>query len=60
MWHDLKITVHQRSLRNLTEFDQFCTEEWANIAQSRGAKLVETHPNRLTAVIAVKGPSAKY
>ena len=39
---------------------QFCTEEWSNISQSRCAKFVETYPNRLTAVIAVKGVSTKY
>ena len=60
LWHDLKIAVHQRSLRNLTELEQFCTEEWANISQSRCAKLVETNPNSLTVVIAGKGASTKY
>ena len=45
---------------NLTELEQFCTEEWANITQSRSEKLVETYPNRLTAIIAVKGASTKY
>ena len=59
LWHDLKIAVYQRSPRNLTELEQFCTEEWANITQSRCAKLVETFRNRLTAVIAVKGASTK-
>ena len=59
LWHDLKIAVHQRSPHNFTELEQFCAEEWENIAQSRCAKLVETYPNRLTAVIAVKGASTK-
>ena len=44
LWHDLKIAVHQRSPCNLTELEQFCTEKWTNIAQSRCAKLVETYP----------------
>ena len=60
LWHDLKIAVHQRSPHNLTELEQFCTEQWANIAQSRCAKLVATYPNRLTSVIAVNGASTKY
>ena len=60
LWHDLNIAVHQRSPCNLTELEQFCTEEWKNIAQSRCAKLVETYSNRLTAVSAVKGASTKY
>ena len=59
LWYDLKIAVHQHSSCNLTELEQFCTEECVNIAQSRRAKLVETYPNRLTAVIAVKGASTK-
>ena len=60
LWHDLRIAVHQCSTHNLTELEQFCTEESVNIVQSRCAKLVETYPNRLTAVIAVKGASTKY
>ena len=59
LWHDLKIAVHQRSPRNLPELEQFCAEEWENIAQSRCVKLVETYPNRLIAVTAVKGASTK-
>ncbi|KAJ8372565.1 hypothetical protein AAFF_G00281420 [Aldrovandia affinis] len=57
---DLKSAVHRRSPQNLTELEQFCKEEWANIAQSRCAKLVETYPNRLMAVIKAKGASTKY
>ena len=57
LWHDLKIVVHQRSPHNLTELEQFRSKEWENITQSRCAKLVETFPNTLTAVIAVKGAS---
>ena len=60
LWQDLKIAVHQRSPSNLTELEQFCQEEWAKIAGSRCAKLVETYPKRLTAVIAAKGASTKY
>ena len=60
LWHDLKIAVHQHSQLNLTELEQFCLEEWENIAQSRCAKLVENYPNRLTAVISVKCTSTKY
>ncbi|MGH0152517.1 UNVERIFIED_CONTAM: hypothetical protein FKN15_022436 [Acipenser sinensis] len=60
LWQDLKIAVHQRSPSNLTALEQFCQEEWAKIAGSRCAKLVETYPKRLTAVIAAKGASTKY
>ena len=40
--HALKIAVHQCSPPNLNELEQFCADEWANIAQSRCAKFVET------------------
>jgi len=60
LWHDLKFAVHQRPPRSLTELEQFCSEEWASISQSMCVKLVDTYPNRLTAVIAVKGTSTKY
>ena len=57
---DLKTAVHKWSTSNLTELEQFCKEEWSNIATSRCAKLVETYPNRLKAVIKAKGGSTKY
>ena len=60
LWQDLKIAVHQRSPSNLTELEQFCQEEWANIARCRCANLVETYPKRLPAVIAAKCGSTKY
>jgi len=60
LWHDLKIAVHQHSPHNLTELEQFCSEEWGNISQSRCTKLVETYLNRLTAVIAAKVASTNY
>ena len=40
---------------NLTELELFCKEEWAKMSLSRSAKLVETSPKRLAAVIATKG-----
>uniref|UniRef100_A0AAZ3R0B4 Uncharacterized protein n=1 Tax=Oncorhynchus tshawytscha TaxID=74940 RepID=A0AAZ3R0B4_ONCTS len=39
---------------NLTELELFCKEEWEKISVSRCAKLIETYPKRLTAVIAAK------
>ena len=60
LWHDLKIAVHQRNPSNLKELEQFCLEEWTNIPVARYAKLIETHPKRLAAVIAAKGGPTKY
>ena len=60
LWQDLKIAVHRRSESNLTELELFCKEEWAKMSLSRCAKLVETSPKRLAAVIAGKGGSTKY
>ena len=60
LWNDLKTAVHKRSSSNWTELEQFCKEEWANIAKSRCAKLVETYPNRLNAVIKAEGGLTKY
>uniref|UniRef100_A0AAZ1Y062 Uncharacterized protein n=1 Tax=Oreochromis aureus TaxID=47969 RepID=A0AAZ1Y062_OREAU len=57
---DLKTAVHKRCPSNLTELELFCKEEWARISVSRCAKLVETYPKRLAAVIAAKGGSTKY
>ena len=57
---DLKIAVHRRSPSNLTELEQICKEEWEKIPKSRCAKLIQTHPRRLKAVIAAKGSSTKY
>uniref|UniRef100_A0AAR2IYW9 Transposase n=2 Tax=Pygocentrus nattereri TaxID=42514 RepID=A0AAR2IYW9_PYGNA len=60
LWQDLKTAVHKRSPSNLTELELFCKEEWARISVTRCAKLVETYPKRLAAVIAAKGGSTKY
>lgn len=43
--------------RNLTELEQFCREEWSNIAKTRCAKF-ETYPNRLQ--LLPTGASTKY
>ena len=60
LWKELKTAVHKRSPSNLTELELFCKEEWARISVSRCAKLIETYPKRLAAVIAAKGGSTKY
>ena len=60
LWYDLKIAVHLRNPSNFKELKQFCLEEWAKIPLARCAKLIETYPKRLVAVIATKGGSTKY
>ena len=56
----MKIAVHQRNPSNLKELKQFCLEECAEIPVARCAKLIDTYPKRLAAVIAAKGGSTKY
>uniref|UniRef100_A0A8C7GHX2 Transposase n=1 Tax=Oncorhynchus kisutch TaxID=8019 RepID=A0A8C7GHX2_ONCKI len=60
LWKELKTAVHKCSPSNLTELELFCKEEWGKISVSRCAKLIETYPKRLTAVIAAKGGATKY
>uniref|UniRef100_A0AAZ3SSZ4 Tc1-like transposase DDE domain-containing protein n=1 Tax=Oncorhynchus tshawytscha TaxID=74940 RepID=A0AAZ3SSZ4_ONCTS len=60
LWKELKTAVHKSSPSNLTELELFCKEEWEKISVSRCAKLIETYPKRLTAVIAAKDGATKY
>ncbi|CDQ96800.1 unnamed protein product, partial [Oncorhynchus mykiss] len=59
LWKELKTAVHKCSPSNLTELELFCKEEWEKMSVSRCAKLIETYPKRLTAVIAAKGGATK-
>uniref|UniRef100_A0A8C7PMK9 Transient receptor potential cation channel, subfamily A, member 1a n=1 Tax=Oncorhynchus mykiss TaxID=8022 RepID=A0A8C7PMK9_ONCMY len=59
LWKELKTAVHKCSPSNLTELELFCKEEWEKNSVSRCAKLIETYPKRLTAVIAAKGGKTK-
>uniref|UniRef100_A0A8C5M8F6 Tc1-like transposase DDE domain-containing protein n=1 Tax=Leptobrachium leishanense TaxID=445787 RepID=A0A8C5M8F6_9ANUR len=60
LWSDLKRAVHRRWPHNLTDLDCFCNGEWANIAKSRCAMLIDWYPKRLSAGIKSKGASTKY
>ena len=60
LWRGLKIAVQQRSPSNLTELERICREEWEKLPKYRCAKLVESYPRSLKAIIAAKGPSTKY
>jgi hypothetical protein len=44
----------------LKELERFCLEKWAKIPVNRCAKLMETFPKRLAAVISAKGVTTKY
>ena len=57
LWKEFKIAVHRRFPYNLTELEQICKEEWEKIPKSRCAKLMQTFPRKLEAVIAAKDAS---
>ena len=59
LWYNL-ITVYQRNPSNLKELEWCCLEEWAKILVARCAKLIETYPKRLAAVIVAIGGSTMY
>ena len=44
----------------MKELEQFCLEEWAKFPVAMCAKLIDTYPKRLAAVIAAKGVSTQY
>ena len=60
LWKNLKIAVHPHSPSILTEFEQICKEECVKIPKSRCAKLKETYPRRLEALIAANDAYTKY
>lgn len=49
LWGDLKSTVHQRCHCNLSDWQWFHKEEWANIAISRCAMPIDSYTKRLSA-----------
>ena len=60
LWQDLKTAVHRRTPANLKELELFRQEEWVKSAPSCCARLVDTYPKRLRAVIAAKGACTRY
>ena len=46
-WAELKKHVRARWPTNLTQLNQLCQEEWANIHPTYCGKLVEGYPKRL-------------
>ena len=46
LWGDLKRAVHRRCPRNHTDLECFYKEEWANIAKSRCAMLIDSYPKK--------------
>ena len=57
---DLKTVVQRTCPCNPTDLESFWKEDWDNIAKSRCAKLIDSYPKRLMAVIKSKGASTKY
>jgi hypothetical protein len=51
--------VQRQSPSNLIELERIC-REWEKLSRYRCAKLVESYPRRLEAVITAKGASTKY
>ena len=60
LWKYLKIAVHPHFLSNLIELEKICKEEYEKIPKYRCAKLIQTYPRQLKAVITSKGVSTKY
>uniref|UniRef100_A0A8C9YHZ6 Tc1-like transposase DDE domain-containing protein n=1 Tax=Sander lucioperca TaxID=283035 RepID=A0A8C9YHZ6_SANLU len=60
LWAALKRRVRARRPTNLTQFHQFCQEEWAKIPANYCRKLVEGNPKRLAQVKQFWGNSTKY
>ena len=54
------LTLQLRSPFNLIALERICREEWEKIPKYRCAKLVESYPRRLEAVIVAKGDSTMY
>ena len=59
-WRDLKIAVQYHSPSKLTELERICRKDWENVPKYSCAKLVESYPIILAAVIAAKSASTKY
>ena len=57
VWRHLKIAVQQRSPSNLTDLERICRDKLEKLPKYRCAKLVESYPSRLDAVITAKGAS---
>jgi hypothetical protein len=51
LWRDLKIAVQRGSPSNLTELERICRNELDKLLKYRCAKLVESYPRRLEAVV---------
>ncbi|KAF7656590.1 hypothetical protein LDENG_00038290 [Lucifuga dentata] len=51
------MAVHRHFPSNQMELERICQEEWDKLPKSKCAKLVETYPRRLAAVIAAKRAS---
>ena len=60
LWRSLKMAVHRCFPSNLIELERIYHKEWDTQPKSRCAKLVETYPRTLEAVITAKGGFTKH
>lgn len=60
LWSILESKIRTRSISNKNDIEKALQEEWNNIPPSVTAKLVDSMPRRLDAVIKVKGNPTKY
>ena len=60
LWKMLKLRLHSRDPKNITELRKICKEEWAKIPASVCKKLVSNYGKRLDAVLENKGYCTKY
>ena len=60
LWADLNKRERARRPTNLTQFHQFCQEDWTRTPAENWKKLVEGNPKRLTQVTQFKGNATRY
>lgn len=60
LWRELKIRIHARNPKNLSELEIYAKEEWSKLPVATCENLVINYKKRLQAVIAKKGFAIDY
>ena len=60
LWQELKVRVHARQPKNLSDLEKICKEEWGNISPNVCSNLVDNYKKRLASVIQKKGYAIAY